>query len=205
MQSLAANDKNVTQLNQRVDALATRYQELFAQSDELNKKQEALESLQTRLDQVDQLSKRTTSQLDALNQSRSDLEALRKEIADFHTSYAEAAQLRDKLGIRSRGARELHGARHARSTCARPRSKRRWTPSSPSSASSTKARRRPRASASWRASSTARSIASPPGCSSSNRSTRAINGLNGVLAEVEQQAERPACAARRGRDDQDPD
>ena len=98
MESLAAKDKNVTQLNQRVDALAKRYQELFTQSDELNKKQEALESLHTRLEQVDELSKRTNSQLVALNQSRRDLETLKKEIVDFHKSYAEAAQLRDKLG-----------------------------------------------------------------------------------------------------------
>jgi chromosome segregation ATPase len=32
MESLAAKDKNLAQLNQRVDVLATRYQELFAQS-----------------------------------------------------------------------------------------------------------------------------------------------------------------------------
>src|SRR4029453_3168229 len=98
--SLAANDKNVAQLNQRVDAISTRYEELFAQSDELNRKQEALESLQSSLEQVDQLSRRTTVQFDALNQSRSHLDVLRKEIADFHASYAEAAQLRDRLGAR---------------------------------------------------------------------------------------------------------
>ena len=56
--------------------------ELFAQSDELNKKQEAAESLQTRLDQVDQLTGANLA-AHALNQSRSDLEA-RKEIAGSH-------------------------------------------------------------------------------------------------------------------------
>src|SRR4030095_11880202 len=54
MDALAVRDKNVTQLNQRVDTMAKRYQELFTQSDELNKKQEALESLQSRLEQVDE-------------------------------------------------------------------------------------------------------------------------------------------------------
>src|SRR5205823_9715403 len=94
----AAKDKNVTQLNQRVDAVATRFQDLFAHNDELSKKQESLEGLHTRLEQVDELTKRTTSQLVALNQSRRDLEALRKEIVEFHKSYAEVSALRDKLG-----------------------------------------------------------------------------------------------------------
>ena len=79
-------------------SLAKRFQELFTQSEELNKKQDALDALHTKLEQVDELSKRTNSQLVALNQSRRDLETLKKEIVDFHKSYAEAAQLRDRLG-----------------------------------------------------------------------------------------------------------
>jgi len=97
MEALAAKDKDITELDQRADALAKHFQELFAQNDDLAKKQEAMELLHTRLDQVDELSRRTNSQLGALNQSRHDLEALRKEITDFHESYAQAAQLGDKL------------------------------------------------------------------------------------------------------------
>ncbi len=183
MESLAAKDKNVTQLNQRVDALAKHYQELFTQSDELNKKQEALESLHTRLEQVDELSKRTNSQLVALNQSRRDLETLRKEIVDFHKSYAEAAQLRDKLGS-DRAALEGFIERVTRSMPARRRSKPRWTPSRRSSASSRKAPRRPPASASWPASSTGSSTAWRRLQFVEQVEAR-INGLNGVLTDVE--------------------
>jgi DNA repair exonuclease SbcCD ATPase subunit len=98
MESLAAQDTHVAQLNQRVDALTTRYQELFAQSDALNGKQQALEALHARLAEVDELSARTTTQLTTLNQSRTALEALKKEIVEFQESYAGAAKLRDTLG-----------------------------------------------------------------------------------------------------------
>jgi chromosome segregation ATPase len=98
MEALATADTHVTQVKERAEALGKRFQELALQGDELYKQHEAVQALHTRLDQVDELSKRTNSQLVALNQSRRDVEALRREIAEFHKAHGEAAQLREKLG-----------------------------------------------------------------------------------------------------------
>src|SRR5580765_8628241 len=48
--------------------------------------------------------------MDALRQSRQDLDVLRKEVQDFYKSHAEIAQLRDKLGS-DRVALEAFGER----------------------------------------------------------------------------------------------
>src|SRR5262249_3244421 len=98
MLALTAKDKNLVELAQQIDALHKRFESLFAQADDLTKKQLSLESLRDRLAQVDELSKRTSWQMDALRQSREDLDVLSKEIQEFYTSHAEAAKLADKLG-----------------------------------------------------------------------------------------------------------
>ena len=98
MSALAAKDKSLIELTQKVDALTKRFESLFAQADDLTKKQLALETMRERLAQVDELSKRTSWQMDALRQSRQDLDVLRKEIQEFYKSHGEAAKLADKLG-----------------------------------------------------------------------------------------------------------
>ena len=98
MEALGAKDKNLVALTQKADALTKRFESLFTQSDELTKKQLALESLNDRLGQVDELTKKTTIQMDSLRQSRQDLDVLRKEVQEFYKSHAEIVQLRDKLG-----------------------------------------------------------------------------------------------------------
>ena len=85
MDALGAKDKNLLELAQKLDLLTKRIDSLFTQSDELTRKQIALESLHERLAQVDDLAKKTTWQLDALRQSRADLEVVRKEVQDFYT------------------------------------------------------------------------------------------------------------------------
>ncbi len=122
MDALGAKDKNLLELAQKLDLLTKRIDSLFAQSDELTRKQVALESLHERLGQVDELAKKTTWQLDALRQSRTDLDVLRKEVQDFYKSHAEIAQLRDKLGS-DRVALEAFGDRVtiAVGACARAR------------------------------------------------------------------------------------
>ena len=111
MEALAAKDKNLVALTQKVDGLTKRFETLFAQADELTKKQLALETLHERLGQVDELAKKTTWQMDALTQSRQDLDVLRKEVQEFYKSHAEIAQLRDKLGAdRARRSRRSASA-----------------------------------------------------------------------------------------------
>src|SRR5436190_10464108 len=79
-------------------------------ADELTKKQASLETLSERLEQVEDVSKRTAAQYDSLKQSRQDLETLRKDIQEFHKSHVEIAQLRDKLAA-DRAALEAFGDR----------------------------------------------------------------------------------------------
>ena len=55
MEALAAKDKNLIELTQKIDGLSKRFETLFAQADELTKKQLSLESLHERLGQVDDL------------------------------------------------------------------------------------------------------------------------------------------------------
>src|SRR6185295_2078007 len=63
MDALAAKDKNFAALGQKVDGLAKRFEALFSQSDELAKKQLALETLHEQLGQVDELAKKSTWQM----------------------------------------------------------------------------------------------------------------------------------------------
>ena len=132
MEALAAKDKNLIALTQKVDGLTKRFESLFAQADDLTKKQLALESLHERLGQVDDLAKKTAWQMDSLRQSRQDLDVLRKEIQDFYKSHAEIAKLGDKLGADRLGARSVRRTHDGtRRRGARARSAR-WTPSSAS-------------------------------------------------------------------------
>ena len=98
MDALAAKDKNLIALGQTTDSLTKQFETLFAQSDELTRRQLALESMRDRLAEVDDLAKKTAWQMQSLKQTRQDLEGLRKEIQEFHTSHADVARLRDKLG-----------------------------------------------------------------------------------------------------------
>src|SRR5262245_43480184 len=110
MTALAAKDKSLIELSQKVDSLTKRFESLFAQADDLTKKQLSLEALHERLGQVDDLAKKTSWQMDALRQSRQDLDVLRKDIQDFYKSHAEAAKLGDRLGA-DRLALEAFGDR----------------------------------------------------------------------------------------------
>src|SRR5256885_16708848 len=58
MATLAAKDKNLNELSQKIDALSKRFESLFAQADDLTRKQLSLETLHERLGQVDDLAKK---------------------------------------------------------------------------------------------------------------------------------------------------
>lgn len=116
METLAAKDKHLVALSQKADVLSKHFETLFVQSDELGKKQLALETLHERLGQVDDLAKKTTWQIDSLKQTRQDLDVVRKEIQDFHKSHVEVGQLRDKLGADRRGLEAFGERLNAMST-----------------------------------------------------------------------------------------
>ena len=96
--ALAEKEQQSNQLSQRVDVLAKRYQHLFAQSDELDKKHDALSALRGEFEQINDLAGRTNAQMATLNQNRRDLDAIHLEVSDLRKSFGEVAQLRDKLG-----------------------------------------------------------------------------------------------------------
>src|SRR6185503_16728709 len=76
-----------------IEGVARRFEDLLAQSDELTKRQLALDSLQEQLTDVDALAKKTSRQMDWLRQGREEVEALRMEVLEFQESHAGAAQL----------------------------------------------------------------------------------------------------------------
>ena len=88
--TLSSKEKVVSALGQKTDGLETRV-------DTLQQKQTDLESLQDRLNQVDELSNRTGSQFDALQKSRAELEQVQEEIHAVHTSRADIVEAAEKL------------------------------------------------------------------------------------------------------------
>ncbi len=112
MQALGATDQLVTALTQRADGMAKRFELLFSQADDLTEKQLVLETLQEKLSEVDDLSKRASWQADALRQSRADLELVQGEIQQFYASHAQLSKLADQLGS-DRNALEAFGDRLA--------------------------------------------------------------------------------------------
>jgi twitching motility protein PilT len=95
MNALTARDTGLTALTEKVDGLSTRFATLFAQADDLTHRQVALETLHERMGQ-DGLAKQTIGQLDALRQSRDDLDVLRSEIQQFSKAHVDAVS--EKLG-----------------------------------------------------------------------------------------------------------
>jgi chromosome segregation ATPase len=63
MESLAAKDKNLALLSQKVDGLAKRFEAMFAQADDLTQKQLSFETLHEKFAHVDELAKKTAWQI----------------------------------------------------------------------------------------------------------------------------------------------
>ena len=94
-----AKEESLALLQQKAENLGKGFEVLTNSAEHLARKQSGLESLAEQLAQVDTLGKRTATQHQSLMQSQQDLDAVRRDLADFHTAYAEAVQLRDKLAI----------------------------------------------------------------------------------------------------------
>ena len=110
MSAFAEQEKLLSTMTQGVEGLSKRFEELFAQSDELTRRQLTLEGLHERLAQVDDLAKKASSQMDWLRQGRQDLEVLRKDVLEFHESHVEISQLSAKLAA-DRQALQTFGER----------------------------------------------------------------------------------------------
>src|SRR5207237_814941 len=74
--ALTAKDRDFSGLMQRIDVASERFEALLASADDLAAKQLALEPLAERLEQVDDLAKKTSWQLESLRESRQDLDTL---------------------------------------------------------------------------------------------------------------------------------
>ena len=111
MEALAAKDKNLIALSQKVDGLTKRFDALFAQADDLTKKQLALETLHEQLGQVDELSQEEPScQMDSLRQSRQDLDVA----AQGNPGLLQVAR-RDRQAPRQAGRRSRRRSRRSAS------------------------------------------------------------------------------------------
>ena len=111
MEALTARDKNLIELTQKIDGMTKRVEALFVSADDLTKKQLALESLNERLGQVDDLAKKTSWQLDSLRQSRQDLDALRERnpgVLQVALRSGEAGRQARRRSRRAGGVRRAH-------------------------------------------------------------------------------------------------
>ena len=93
-----------------IEGVSKRFEDLLAQSDELTRRQLALDRLHEQLADVDALAKKTSWQMDWLRQGREDMEALRKDVLEFQESHANVAQLRADLAA-DRQALQAFGER----------------------------------------------------------------------------------------------
>ena len=97
MGAFAGQEKFLSTMAQETEGLSKRFEGLFAQSDELTRRQLTLEGLYDRLAQVDDLAEKASLQIDWLRQGRQDLDVLRKDVLEFHKSHAEITQLSAEL------------------------------------------------------------------------------------------------------------
>jgi chromosome segregation ATPase len=110
MGAFAEQEKMLSVLRHGSEGLSRRFDELLAQSDELANRQLTLEGLSDRLAQVDDLAKKASSQIDWLRQGRQELDALRKDVLEFHKCHAEITQLSAGL-VSDREAIQAFGER----------------------------------------------------------------------------------------------
>jgi chromosome segregation ATPase len=97
--SVLAKDESLAAMQQKTEALSKTFAALALDAEDLARRQDGLESLSEQLANVDALGKRTAAQHQSLMQSQQDLDAVRRDLTEFHTAYAEAVQLRDKLAL----------------------------------------------------------------------------------------------------------
>ena len=112
VQSVLAKDESLSAMQQKTDSLGKTFTMLSTQGEALLRQHGDLDALAERLAQVDGLAKRTAAQHQSLLQSQQSVDAVRRELAEFHRAHAEAMQLRDKLGV-DRAALESLGERTA--------------------------------------------------------------------------------------------
>ncbi len=105
MNGLATHEKVLSTVSNGVQALSKRFDDMFAQSEELTTRQLTLEGVHDRLAQVDDLSRKASSQMEWLKQGRQDLDALRKDVLEFHKAHAEITKLGAQLATTVRGSR----------------------------------------------------------------------------------------------------
>lgn len=97
MSAFAGQEKILSTMTQDVEGLSKRVRELFAESDELTRRQLTLAGVHERLAQVDDLAKKTSSQMDWLRDAREQLDVLRKDVLTFHESHVQITQLSAEL------------------------------------------------------------------------------------------------------------
>ncbi len=97
MSALGEQEKFLSGLAQRVEGLSKRFEQLFAQSDELTTRQLTLEGLHDGFAQVEELAKKVSSQMDWLRQGRQELEVLQKDVLQFRESHATVTRLSAEL------------------------------------------------------------------------------------------------------------
>ena len=103
--SLQEREKDLGALGQRTDGLEKRMADLMGQAEDLQGRQAELETLRDRLAQVDELTKRTGYQFEALEKSREDLEGAAQGDAGVLQDPRRDRQDHRNTGSRQEGVR----------------------------------------------------------------------------------------------------
>jgi DNA repair exonuclease SbcCD ATPase subunit len=127
MQGVLAKDDALLALQQKADAVSRNFETLSTQAGELTRQHAELQALSAQLAKVEGLATRTAAQHEALLQARSDIEAMRGELAQFHNRMPKPTSC--AINWRATAARSACWA-SAPPACwrRRPNCSSRWTP-----------------------------------------------------------------------------
>lgn len=96
MQAVLAQDESFAAMQHKTDALVKVFADLRLETEDLARRQSALDELTEQLGTVEALGRRTAAQHDALMQAQGDLDGMRTSLGELQRAWADAARLRDK-------------------------------------------------------------------------------------------------------------
>lgn len=97
VQGVLERDESLAAMQHKADALDKVFGELRADTEDLARRQNALDELTEQLGLVEALGRRTAAQHDRLLGAQGDLEAMQRQLGELQEAYGEASRMRPKL------------------------------------------------------------------------------------------------------------
>ena len=110
MQAVQAKDELFVAMQHKADSLAKVFADMRVETEDLARKQSALDDVTEQMRQVESLGWRTAAQHDSLLKAQGDLVAMHAEMDELQKSYGEASRLRERL-MQDRSALEAFAER----------------------------------------------------------------------------------------------